>query len=100
MKEGALTRPQKEYIFPVCSAANLSTYCVTAHCEMVRMPGIQGPEPERVALDHTAANIPIVLKALLNFAAKLNARPRRSRAATSVPGAPTVIRTNRSWKRC
>ena len=51
VKEGALTRQQKEYIFLVCSAANLSTYCVTAHCEMVRMLGIEGPEPEQIALD-------------------------------------------------
>ena len=72
VKEGALTRQQKEYIFLVCSAANLSTYCLSAHCEMVRMLGIEGPEPEQIALDHTAAKIPIGLKALLNFAAKLN----------------------------
>lgn len=72
LKEGALTRQQKEYLFLVCSAANLSTYCVTAHCEIVRMLGIAGPEPEQVALDHTATNLPVVLKALLNFALKLN----------------------------
>jgi uncharacterized peroxidase-related enzyme len=61
----------------VCSAANLSTYCVTAHCEMVRMLGIEGPEPEQIAFDHTAANIPLPLKALLNFAAKLNKQPTK-----------------------
>lgn len=72
VKEGALTRQQKEYIFLVCSAANLSTYCVTAHCEIVRMLGIAGPDPEQIALDHTAADIPMPLKALLNFALKLN----------------------------
>jgi uncharacterized peroxidase-related enzyme len=72
VKEGALKRQQKEYIFLVCSAANLSTYCVTAHCEMVRMLGIQGPEPEQIALDHTSTNLPIVTKALLSFALKLN----------------------------
>jgi uncharacterized peroxidase-related enzyme len=77
VKESALGREQKEYIFLVCSAANLSTYCVTAHCEIVRMLGIQGPEPEQIALNHTAANIPIPLKALLNFAAKLNTRPTK-----------------------
>ena len=49
--------------------ANLSTYCVTAHCEMVRMLGIEGPEPEQIAFHHTAANLPIAMKALLNFAA-------------------------------
>jgi uncharacterized peroxidase-related enzyme len=77
VNESALTREQKEYIFLVCSAANLSTYCVTAHCEIVRMLGIQGPEPEQIALDHTAAKIPIPLKALLNFATKLNTRPMK-----------------------
>lgn len=75
LKEGALTRKEKEYIFLICSAANLSTYCVTAHCEMVRMLGIQGPEPEQIAVDHAAADIPMVLKALLAFAAKLNNQP-------------------------
>ena len=77
IKEGALTRLQKEYIFLVCSAANLSTYCVTAHCEMVRMLGIEGPEPEQIALDHTSANLPIAMKALLTFAAKLNRQPTK-----------------------
>jgi len=77
VKEGALTRQQKEYIFLVSSAANLNTYCLTAHCEMVRMLGIEGPEPEQIALDHTAAKIPIGLKALLNFAAKLNGQPTK-----------------------
>jgi uncharacterized peroxidase-related enzyme len=77
VKEGALTRQQKEYVFLVCSAANLSTYCVTAHCEVVRMLGIEGPEPEQIAVDHTAANIPMALKALLNFAKKLNSQPTK-----------------------
>ena len=50
-KESALTRQLKGYIFLVCSAANLSTYCVTAHCEMVRMLKLEGPEPEQIAVD-------------------------------------------------
>ena len=77
VKQSALTRQQKEYIFLVCSAANLNTYCLTAHCEIVRMLGIEGPEPEQIALDHTAAKIPVPLKALLNFAAKLNGQPTK-----------------------
>src|SRR5215475_1587082 len=75
IKEGALTRQQKEYIFLVCSAANLSTYCVTAHCEIIRMLKIEGPEPEQIALDHMATDLPIVDKALLNFTLKLNNHP-------------------------
>jgi uncharacterized peroxidase-related enzyme len=77
INERGLTRQQKEYIFLVCSAANLSTYCVTAHCEIVRMLGIQGPEPEQIAVDHAATDLPMTIKALLNFAAKLNSEPAR-----------------------
>jgi len=76
IREGALTRQQKEYIFLVCSAANLSTYCVTAHCEIVRMLKIHGPEPEQVAVDHTHTDLPMRDKALLNFALKLNGQPK------------------------
>lgn len=74
VKEGALPRRQKEYIFLVCSAANLSTYCVTAHCEMVRMLKLEGPEPEQIAIDHVHAKISVADKALLNFCAKLNSQ--------------------------
>ena len=77
VKQGALTRQQKEYIFLVCSSANLSTYCVTAHCEMVRMLGISGPEPEQIAIDFTSTRLPLVMKALLQFAAKLNSEPTK-----------------------
>lgn len=72
MKESGLSRAQKEYIFLVCSSANMSTYCVTAHCEIVRLLGLKGPEPEQIAVDHVHANIPIADKALLNFVLKLN----------------------------
>lgn len=77
VQEGALERRQKEYIFLVCSAANLSTYCVTAHCEIVRMLGIHGPEPEQIAVDPMHADIPVADKALLAFALKLNANGKK-----------------------
>jgi len=75
IKEGALSRQLKEYVFLVCSAANLSTYCVTAHCEIIRMLKIAGPEPEQIALDHMSTDLPIVDKVLLNFTLKLNNHP-------------------------
>ena len=81
LKDGALSRRQKEYIFLVCSAANLSTYCVTAHCEMVRMLRLEGPEPEQIAIDHVHAKIPMTDKALLNFCAKLNSQSSKISAA-------------------
>jgi uncharacterized peroxidase-related enzyme len=79
IKEGALSRELKEYIFLVCSAANLSTYCVTAHCEIIRMLKIEGPEPEQIALDHMSTDLPIVDKSLLNFSLKLNNHPLKIR---------------------
>ena len=75
IKEGALSRQLKEYIFLVCSAANLSTYCVTAHCEIIRMLKLAGPEPEQIALDHMSTDLAIVDKAILNFSLKLNNHP-------------------------
>src|ERR1044072_5937990 len=75
IRNGALSRQLKEYVFLVCSAANLSTYCVTAHCEIIRMLKLQGPEPEQIALDHMSTDLPIVDKALLNFTLKLNNHP-------------------------
>src|SRR5436190_20857804 len=81
LKDGALLRRQKEYIFLVCSAANLSTYCVTAHCEIVRMLKLDGPEPEQIAVDHLHAKISIADKALLNYCSKLNSSPPKMRSS-------------------
>jgi uncharacterized peroxidase-related enzyme len=75
--EGALTRQEKEYIFLVCSAANLSTYCVTAHCEIIRVLGIAGPEPEQIAIDYASTGLPVKMKALLAFATKLTQEATR-----------------------
>ena len=39
------------------------------------MLGIDGPAPEQIAVDYASADIPMNLKALLNFALKLNNQP-------------------------
>lgn len=78
---GALSRKDKEYIFLVCSAANLSTYCVTAHCEIIKMLKLEGPEPEEIAVDFPSTNLPLVTKALLHFARKLTTEPTKVTAA-------------------
>src|SRR3569833_1918962 len=54
---GALSRKQVEYIFLTCSAANLSTYCVTAHSVIVRLLKIDGPEPDQSAVDYQLSMI-------------------------------------------
>ena len=77
IEQKALSRRQKEYIFLVCSAANLSTYCVTAHCEIIRMLGIQGTEPEEIAIDHENADLNEMDKALLDYAKKLTLKPMK-----------------------
>lgn len=81
IEERALTRRQKEYIFLVCSAANLSTYCVTAHCEIIKLLGLEGPEPEEIAVNHQDADIPEADKALLDYCRKVTVRPTDVTAA-------------------
>ena len=99
IKESALTRSQKEHIFLVCSAANLSTYCVTAHCEIIRMLKLEGPEPEQIALDHMSTDLPIVDKALLNFSLKLNNHSQKLRRTISMICTPTALTINRCLRR-
>jgi len=45
------------------------------------MMGIEGPEPEQIALDYTRTDLPITVKALLHFALKLTAEPTRISSA-------------------
>src|SRR5271156_5374565 len=53
-----LSRLQKECILLVGSAANLNTYCVAAHCEMLRVIGnLSVEESDQIAVDHHQANL-------------------------------------------
>ena len=76
-REGALSRRQKECIMLVASAANLNSYCVGAHSEMLRHLGFTDIDPEALAADHRSANVPEIDKALFDFAEKLTRRPDR-----------------------
>jgi RNA polymerase sigma-70 factor, ECF subfamily len=74
--EDALSHVQKECILLVGSAANLNTYCVAAHCEMLRHIGnLPMEESDQIAVDHHQANLSQADKTLLDFALKLTARP-------------------------
>jgi uncharacterized peroxidase-related enzyme len=75
--EGALSRRQKECIMLVVSAANLSSYCVGAHREMLRRLGFTDIDPDALVADHRSAGIPETDKALLDFAETLTRRPDR-----------------------
>jgi RNA polymerase sigma-70 factor (ECF subfamily) len=74
--EDALSHLQKECILLVGSAANLNTYCVAAHCEVLRfIGGMSIEESDQIAVDHHQANLSKANKTLLDFALKLTARP-------------------------
>jgi uncharacterized peroxidase-related enzyme len=76
--EDALSHVQKECILLVGSAANLNTYCVAAHCEMLRLlGGLPIEESDQIAVDHHQANLSKANKTLLDFALKLTAWPSR-----------------------
>jgi RNA polymerase sigma-70 factor (ECF subfamily) len=75
-----LTRFQKEYVLLVVSAANLNTYCVAVHCEMLRALGVPPEQSDQVAIDHhqaglSEADAALLDAALLDAALKLVRRP-------------------------
>jgi RNA polymerase sigma-70 factor, ECF subfamily len=69
--EDLLSRMQKECILLVVSAANLNTYCVAAHCEMLRAMGVSMDESDQIAVDHHQAGLSEANKALLDFVLKV-----------------------------
>lgn len=74
--EDALSHLQKECILLVGSAANLNTYCVAAHSEMLRLiGGLSMEESDQIAVDHHQADLSKADKTLLDFALKLTVRP-------------------------
>jgi RNA polymerase sigma-70 factor (ECF subfamily) len=75
MPEDFLSHVQKECILLVVSAANLNTYCVAAHCEMLRAMGVPAEESDQIAVDHHQADLSDANKALLDFALRLTRRP-------------------------
>ncbi len=74
LPEEALTRVQKESILLAVSAANLNSYCVAMHCNLLRGLGMPSEEGDQIAVDHHEANISVADKALLDFAIKLGTR--------------------------
>ncbi len=71
LPEDALTRVQKECILLAVSAANLNSYCVAMHCNLLRGMGLPVEEGDQVAVDHHESNLSAPDKALLDFAVNL-----------------------------
>lgn len=75
LREDVLSRARKEFILLAVSAANLNTYCVAVHVEMLRNLGVPEDVSDQIAIDHRFADLPAADKALLDFALKLARRP-------------------------
>ena len=69
--EDVLTRVQKECILLAVSAANLNSYCVAMHCNLLRGLGMPSEEGDQIAVDYRESNLSEADKALLDFAVKL-----------------------------
>jgi len=74
--EDVLSRRMKEYILLVVSAANLNSYCVAVHCNLLRGLGITPEEGDQIALDYREANLPESERAMLDFSLRITQRPR------------------------
>src|SRR6266849_1618003 len=79
LTEDLLSRVQKECILLVISAANLNTYCVAVHCEMLRALGVSVEDSDQIAMDHHQTDLSETDKALLDFALKLTVQPSEFR---------------------
>lgn len=74
LTDDVLSRVRKEFILLVISAANLNTYCVAVHCEMLRGLGLPADVSDQIAVDHHLADLSQADKALLDAALKVARR--------------------------
>jgi RNA polymerase sigma-70 factor (ECF subfamily) len=75
MPEDALSRVQKECILLAVSAANLNSYCVAIHSNLLRGMGVPAEEGDQIAVDHHWATLSDADKALVDFSIRLGTRP-------------------------
>ena len=74
LPEDVLTRVQKECILLAVSAANLNSYCVAIHCNLLRGLGMPSEEADQIAVDHHHSGLSEADRGLLDFAVKLGMR--------------------------
>ena len=74
LSEDVLTRVQKECILLAVSSANLNSYCVAMHCNLLRGLGMPSEDGDQIAVDHHESNLSESDRALLDFAVKLGTR--------------------------
>jgi RNA polymerase sigma-70 factor (ECF subfamily) len=74
LPEDVLTRVQKESILLAVSAANLNSYCVAVHCNLLRGLGLSAEEADQIAVDYRLSTLSKADVALLDFVVKLGTR--------------------------
>ncbi len=75
LKEGNLTKAEREMIVVATSAANECQYCVVAHGAILRIYAKNPLIADQVAINYRQADITPRQKAMLDFAIKVAVRP-------------------------
>ena len=76
LREGNLTKAEKEMIVVATSAANDCTYCVIAHGAILRIHARDPLLADQVAINYRAAELSDRHRAMLDFAVKLARDPQ------------------------
>jgi uncharacterized peroxidase-related enzyme len=71
LKEGALTKAEREMIVVATSAANHCTYCIVAHGAILRIYAKNPLIADQVAANYLKADLSARQKAMLDFAVKV-----------------------------
>jgi uncharacterized peroxidase-related enzyme len=71
LKEGGLTKAEREMIVVATSGANACVYCVVAHGAILRIYAKNPLVADQVAVNYRKADIPLRQKAMLAFALKV-----------------------------
>ena len=71
LKEGGLTKGEREMIIVATSAVNQCLYCVVAHGAILRVYEKKPLVADQVAVNHRKADIPPRQRAMLDFALKV-----------------------------
>jgi RNA polymerase sigma-70 factor (ECF subfamily) len=75
LRQGGLSRFQKECILLVISAANSNTYSVALHGQLLEILGISREQSEQIAIDHQSSTLAEPDKVLLDVVEKLAKNP-------------------------
>ena len=71
LKEGALTKAEREMIVVATSAANHCTYCIVAHGAILRIYAKNPLIADQIAANYLKADLTLRQKAMLDFAVKV-----------------------------